>query len=74
MTPSHLKMVYICAEMLGLSNEPKFSLIGPCVPMLRAFEYHNLWFLGRDKIGQNSPKGAYISKTNRIRWLGGVLK
>ncbi len=66
MTPNHLKMVYICAEMLGLSNEPKFSLIGPCVPMLRAFEYHNLWFLGRDKIVKIALKGLIFQKLTEL--------
>ena len=54
--------------MLGLSNEPKFSLIGSCVQKLCDFEYQNLGFSGRDKIVQNSPKRAYISNTMNKKW------
>ena len=60
--------------MLGLSNEPKFSLIGPCIPKLRNLEFSGT--RGGTKIfkNQNSPKRSYISTTNRIRRLGGILK
>ena len=42
-TLNHLKLIYIlCTELLELSNEPKFLLIGPCIMKLRNFEYQNV--------------------------------
>ena len=70
----YLKVVCRCRELLELSFKPKFIQIGLCVLELHYFEYEILVFSGWDKCCPIDHKCPYLSKSNRVEPLEGVLK